>query len=170
MVPMFRKCLRRLDSLLGADIERVVARIAERPGRTSFYLLVFTIVVGGGAFSVTEPDADWFDGVWWAMVTLTTVGYGDFSPESFLGRWVGALVMMGGIVSVAILTGLIGGEIAKRRLQAYNETPELDDDIEQVIDTVTDQLRALQKQVSHPKVINALKEIHAENGGSTHES
>lgn len=169
MVPMLRKCLRRLDSILGADIERVVARIAQRPGRTALYVLLFTVVMGGALFSVTEPDADWFDGVWWATVTLTTVGYGDFSPESFLGRWVGAGVMFGGIVSVAILTGLIGGEIAKRRLQSYEGTPELDDDIEQVIGTVTEQLQALQAKVSHPKVIQALKEIHAENGG-THDS
>jgi hypothetical protein len=74
--------------------------------------------------------------------------------------------MFGGIVSVAILTGLIGGEIAKRRLTMASQTPELDDDIEQVIDTVTEQLKALQAKVSHPKVVNALKEIHKENGGS----
>lgn len=165
---MLRRCLTKLDSVLGADIEKVIVKIAKRPGRTALYVLLFTVVVGGALFSITEPDADWFDGVWWAVVTLTTVGYGDFSPESFLGRWVGTAVMFGGIVSVAILTGLIGGEIAKRRLSEFSETPELDDDIEQVIDTVTKQLQALQAKVSHPKVVEALKEIHAENGG-THE-
>ena len=63
-----------------------------------------------------EPDADWYDGIWWTVVTLTTVGYGDYSPESFLGRWLAAFVMAGGTVSVAILTGILADEIREARI------------------------------------------------------
>ena len=97
------------------------------------YLLVGTVSIGGALFSVIEPDADWFDGMWWTIVTLTTVGYGDYSPESFLGRWLAAFVMAGGIGSVAILTGILADEIREARIQRPDETPELDDDIEHVM-------------------------------------
>ena len=35
--------------------------------------------------------------MWWAIVTLTTVGYGDYSPATVAGRWVAVFVMAGGI-------------------------------------------------------------------------
>lgn len=152
----------RADALIGRGIESAVGRVARKPGRWAFYILLITVVLGGGLFSVVEPDADWFDGVWWATVTLTTVGYGDFSPESFLGRWVGAGVMFGGIASVAILTGLLAGEIAKRRMAPHSETPELDDDIEEMKAAICDRLDNFKAITSHPRVVQALREIHHE--------
>ena len=124
------------------------------------FLLVSTVCIGGALFSVIEPDADWFDGVWWAIVTLTTVGYGDYSPESFLGRWLGALVMAGGIGAVAILTGILADEIREARIHAADETPELDDDIEHVMAIMADEMEKLRAKVSHPEVVAALRKVH----------
>ena len=56
-------------------------------------------------------------------MTLTTVGYGDYSPESFLGRWLGAFVMAGGISAVAILTGLLADEIREARIHDATRRP-----------------------------------------------
>ena len=119
-----------------------------------------TVVLGGLLYSVIEPDADWFDGVWWTVVTLTTVGYGDYSPESFLGRWLAAFVMAGGIGSVAILTGILADEIREARIVGKDETPELDDDIEHVMAMMTEELQKLQVKVSHPEVVAALRKVH----------
>ena len=143
----------------------VLRYIAQSPGRACLYLLSTTVVLGGALFSVIpgEPDADWFDGVWWAIVTLTTVGYGDYSPESFLGRWLGALVMAGGISAVAILTGLLADEIREARIHDKDETPELDDDIEHVMSILSDELLKLQAKVSHPDVVAALRKVHQES-------
>lgn len=46
-----------------------------------------------------EPDTftSIFDGIWWAFVTVSTVGYGDFSPNSLAGRLLGILLMLTGI-------------------------------------------------------------------------
>ena len=134
--------------------------VAQSPGRACVYLLSGTVLIGGALFSVIEPDADWFDGIWWTIVTLTTVGYGDYSPETFLGRWLAAFVMAGGIGSVAILTGILADEIREARISDADETPELDDDIEHVMTVLAAELQKLQVKVSHPEVVKALRKIN----------
>ena len=144
-------------------MNRILRFIAQFPGRACLYLLVTTVVVGGAFFSLVEQDADWIDGMWWAIVTLTTVGYGDFAPDSIAGRWVAMFVMAGGLGSVAILTGLLADEIREARIHGRDETPELDDDIEHVIDVLSEELQRLQLKVSHPEVVAALRKVHAES-------
>ena len=146
-------------------MNRILRFIGHHPGRACVYLLVGTVGIGGALFSFVEPDADWFDGVWWATVTLTTVGYGDYSPESFLGRWLGAFVMAGGIGAVAILTGLLADEIREARIHDKDETPELDDDIEHLMAVMADEMEKLRAKVSHPEVVAALRKVHADGNG-----
>jgi voltage-gated potassium channel len=136
--------------------------IAQSPGRACVYLLSCTVLIGGMLFSFIEPDADWFDGIWWTIVTLTTVGYGDYSPESFLGRWLAAFVMAGGIGSVAILTGILADEIREAKIHDRDETPELDDDIEHVMQVLEAEMNKLRSKVSHPEVVEALRKVHQE--------
>jgi ion channel len=141
-------------------IRSVLRLIARNPGRACICLLVGTVTIGGALFSVIEPDADWFDGVWWATVTLTTVGYGDYSPESFLGRWLAAFVMAGGIGTVAILTGILADEIREAKVHERDVTPELDDDIEHVMLIMEAEMEKLRAKVSHPEVVEALRKVH----------
>jgi len=142
-------------------LNRILRFIAQFPGRACLYLLVTTVVLGGAFFSLVEEDADWIDGMWWAIVTLTTVGYGDYSPESIAGRWVAMFVMAGGLGSVAILTGLLADEIREARIHGRDETPELDDDIEHVMAVMEAEMDKIRARVSHPEVVDALRRIHA---------
>ena len=96
-------------------------------------------------------------------MTLTTVGYGDYSPETSLGRWLAAFVMAGGIGAVAILTGILADEIREARIHDEDETPELDDDIEHVMAIMAAELQKLQAKVSHPEVVAALRKVHHES-------
>ncbi|WP_170178918.1 potassium channel family protein [Solirubrobacter pauli] len=142
-------------------MNRILRFVAQFPGRACLYLLVSTVVIGGAFFSLVEQDADWVDGMWWAIVTLTTVGYGDYSPESIAGRWVAMFVMAGGLGSVAILTGLLADLIREARIQERDKTPELDDDIDHVMAILESEMDKLRARVSHPEVIEALRRIHA---------
>jgi hypothetical protein len=152
---------------MSGALHNLLRLVARRPGRACIALLVGTVTIGGALYSVLEKDADWFDGVWWATVTLTTVGYGDYSPETFAGRWLAAFVMAGGIGSVAILTGLLADEIREARLRDVDETPELDDDIERVMQVLGDELDKLRVKVSHPDVVETLRRIHTETKEET---
>jgi voltage-gated potassium channel len=87
--------LRRLLSLEGMKYAAVVA--------------LGTVVVGGAVFAAVEEHqgiSTW-DGVWWAITTVTTVGYGDIVPESTGGRVIGITIMLVGIGFVALLTAFI---------------------------------------------------------------
>ena len=54
--------------------------------RTILAALIFFILLFGYLFYVSEPDVrNLGDGIWWALVTITTVGYGDITPVTTLG-------------------------------------------------------------------------------------
>jgi voltage-gated potassium channel len=86
-------------------------------------LAVMTVLGGGAAYAAVEKSQNLstWDGVWWAVVTVTTVGYGDTSPETDAGRMIAIVVMFVGIGFIAILTAaaaerfLRSAESAERR-------------------------------------------------------
>ncbi len=61
------------------------------------------------------------DSFWWALQTVTTVGYGDVVPGNTIGRVVGAMVMLNGIALISIVTAIVTAvlvEQARRRRSA----------------------------------------------------
>lgn len=67
------------------------------------------VVFGGAVFAEVEAQQNLttWDGIWWAMTTVTTVGYGDISPHSDGGRVIAIVIMLVGIGFVALLTAFI---------------------------------------------------------------
>jgi voltage-gated potassium channel len=59
-----------------------------------------------------EFDSVW-DGIWWAIVTVTTVGYGDLYPVTVQGRLIGIFVMLLGIGFLSVLTATVATQFIK---------------------------------------------------------
>lgn len=75
--------------------------------RYASLIALFTALAGGTAFAAVEENRSTWDGVWWAVATMTTVGYGELAPRSDWGRIVGIGVMLVGIGFIAFITGAI---------------------------------------------------------------
>ena len=79
----------------------------------SFFVVTLLLIVSSLFIYYAEHDAqpdnfrNAFSGLWWAVATLTTVGYGDIYPITPLGRLFGAVIAILGIGMVAIPTGII---------------------------------------------------------------
>lgn len=70
------------------------------------YVTITIIFLGATAISIVEK-MNLSDSLWWSFVTTTTVGYGDISPETSIGRIIAAILMLVGIGFIGMLTGTI---------------------------------------------------------------
>jgi voltage-gated potassium channel len=101
------RALRLLRLLRLLKAVQLIRRLFSLEGLKYAAVLALVTVLGGGtAFSVVEKEQDMtiWDGVWWAITTVTTVGYGDISPKSSAGRTIAIGVMVVGIGFIALLT------------------------------------------------------------------
>lgn len=96
-------------------------RDAMRRSRRKITVFVFTVititVIVGSLMYVIEGEENGFTsiprGIYWAIVTLTTVGYGDISPQTSLGQMLSSIIMIFGYGVIAVPTGIITSEMSK---------------------------------------------------------
>ena len=61
------------------------------------------------------------DGIWFALVTVTTVGFGDIAPVTTLGRIVSAVLMIGGMFTLALFAGIVGSSLVAGPMAMRNK-------------------------------------------------
>ena len=97
----------------------LLALLASRHRIMVFMLAVLAMVTVFGAimYVVETPEAGFTSiprSIYWAIVTLTTVGYGDIAPKSPLGQMIASAIMILGYAIIAIPTGIVSVEMARQ--------------------------------------------------------
>lgn len=108
-------------------IVRIVANLVEFVARVTwpviglFFVVLYTM--GAVVLQLAEPEGNGFLSLanysWWFLVTITTVGYGDISPQSGPGRLVAGAIMIFGIGTIGVVLGKLGEaffEIGRKRM------------------------------------------------------
>lgn len=82
------------------------------------FLIIFSVIVGSLMFMV-EGGRQGFEtipqSIYWAVVTVTTVGYGDVSPITPLGKFFAVVLMLAGYSIIAVPTGIVTAEMRNKR-------------------------------------------------------
>jgi voltage-gated potassium channel len=104
----------------------VSALRASRPKITVFvFFVVAVVVIVGAAMHMIEGGinrsfASIPDGIYWAIVTVTTVGFGDIVPVTAVGKFLACFLMMLGFGTIAIPTGIVSFELARQTASRLN--------------------------------------------------
>jgi len=116
MIRVFR--ILKLGRFIGATELLKSSLLASRHKILVFLEVVLTVVLlmGSLMYIIEGPESGFTSiprGIYWAIVTLTTVGYGDIAPITVLGQFVASIVMILGYAIIAVPTGIITMELSK---------------------------------------------------------
>ena len=129
----FAPIARRFFSLQGVQYATVLAAVA--------------LFGGAAAYSAAEKHG-YGTGIYWAIQTLTTVGYGDVSPVTTLGRVIACVLMLVGIGFFAIITGAIAQRfVANEIIELEQDVDATDTEILKQIAVMSEQLQRLEATV-----------------------
>lgn len=110
------------------DVHKRVTRWSERLNLVRAVVTIVTVamllvLIAGAVARLVEPETFTSLGLayWWAITTVTTVGYGDVVPEDPWGRVVGALLMLTGLSLIPTLTSVVVSTLISKRTRAQTE-------------------------------------------------
>ncbi|MCX2719391.1 ion transporter [Lentiprolixibacter aurantiacus] len=92
-----------------------------------FFVLIVSILLGTIMYLVEGPEHGFNSiphSVYWTIVTLTTVGYGDISPETGFGQFIATLIMIIGYGIIAVPTGIVTVEFSRQKSKETGENRE----------------------------------------------
>ena len=111
--------------------------------RTILGALIFFVLLFGYIFYLTEDGVRTFgDGIWWALVTVTTVGYGDITPATTLGRFVASALMFLGLGLIATVTAIVSAKFVQSFVDHHTN-----DDVLEKLEEISDEINELKKKI-----------------------
>ena len=120
--------LLRIVGLTG-KLEKKIGKLLRTNGLLYiFYLNSFIVLVGSSILSVVE-EKSFSESLWWALVTVTTVGYGDIIPTSIFGKWLAVLLMLVGIGTIGMLTSALTNFFVKDNSDEQIKLDKLQDEL-----------------------------------------
>lgn len=135
-------------------VSRPMSRYLAGPGsmRAAIAVIIWAMCVSvllGGVLVWIFDRADFPDigtGLWWALQTVTTVGYGDVVPKTTVGRVVGAVVMLSSIAFLSVLTAAITSVFVQRARRRFGE-----DDVAAKLDEISRRLDRIEDALRRPR-------------------
>lgn len=96
---------------------RRLAQMARREITLIFYITFGLATVGAAVFALVEPSHSLGKAFWWAFVTMTTVGYGDITPQTAAGKVIAVVLMFGGVGVLALISASIASYLVDLRMK-----------------------------------------------------
>lgn len=104
-------------------------RTAMRASRTKiavfiYVVLILSIIMGTLMYLIESPESGFTSiprSIYWTIVTLTTVGYGDIAPQTTIGQFMATVIMILGYGIIAVPTGIVTVEFAKHSGKGKDE-------------------------------------------------
>ncbi len=133
----------RPPKLGGSLVERRAQKIASSRSVTVGLAITFVLLAFGGAVVIWILDQQDFPNlgpaVWWALQTVTTVGYGDVVPKTHVGRLVGSVEMVLGVSFLTFLTAAVTSTVIQRAGAAADKTDRAarERDTQTIVDALT---------------------------------
>ena len=128
------------------------------------FLIVFSgiIIVGATAIYIVEVPVDSqinspLDAVWWTVATITTVGYGDVVPKTFLGRVIGIFYMFFGVTLMALIISIFGTKLYKIK---FEQSEAVSVNQKTILDTIK-KLQDNQKEIN--QILKEIKDSLKQN-------
>lgn len=113
-------------------------------------MTIFLVIVGGVLMPLLEPKSfhDFADGAWWAIVTLSTVGYGDYVPHTGSGRLLGAVFVVFGVIWMGLISASIAAFLVGLKVEAAAEDDQsVDLQMMRRLDRIEQSLKRLERHL-----------------------
>jgi voltage-gated potassium channel len=119
MLRIFR--ILKLNQYTEAGVQLQDALIASRAKITVFlgFIMTSVLIIGAVMYLIEDPESGFTSipkSVYWASVTMTTVGYGDITPQTVLGQILSSGLMVTGYGVLAVPTGIVTAEMTKQKM------------------------------------------------------
>lgn len=97
-------------------------------------VLIIVVITGSLMYLIEGPETGFSSipkSIYWAIVTITTVGYGDIAPQTVLGQTLASMLMIVGFAIIAVPTSIIGSEMIKDQYSqgGYSKCPDCEFDM-----------------------------------------
>lgn len=146
------RVLRSLRTIRKFGLKNMLQDAADNAAESALYGVLLLLILllefgsmGVYAFEMNSPQANiqsGGDALWWSVVTMATIGYGDRFPVTPGGRLVAVLVMMAGVGLFGVFTGFLANTFLKPRVKNKDEI---------TLEILSQQIRELQKEIKKLK-------------------
>ena len=142
---------RRTSSWVSTRAERAVADRRVLPYLAGV-ITIIALITGFLAYVIDRPDFPTFgDGVWWAVVTLATVGYGDLVPHTAWGRALGGVVIVFGVTFISFLVAVVTSLLVEARRAELDEAQAArEEETEALLRKIDARLAAIEQNLRTP--------------------